>query len=102
MPAGRRGHKIREFKRRVDAVLEEERSRRGPLPPAINEEHRELRRQIDRAYRALLGSEASENADPCTRVLENPELAIDAVQILDLLAEERDLLIRNGVDGHIY
>jgi hypothetical protein len=102
MPAGRRAHKLREYMRRADAVLEGERSRRAPLPPAINEEHRELRGRIEKAYRALLGSEASENANPCTRVFENPERAIDAVQILDLLSEERELLIRNGVDGHIY
>jgi hypothetical protein len=49
MPAGRHGHKMRQYKRRIDALLEAERERRRPLsppPPPINEEHAALRRRI--------------------------------------------------------
>ena len=46
MPAGSRGHKIREYKRRIDSMLEDERDRRAPPPPSISEEHAALRERI--------------------------------------------------------
>jgi len=65
MAGGRHGHKIREAKRRIDAVLAKERERRrplGPPPPPINQEHLALRRQIAELYRTLRDD------------LENPEV----------------------------
>src|SRR5215217_9091440 len=87
MPAGKHGHKIREYKRRIDALLEAERERRRPLPPPpppISEEHAALRRQITELYRILFDDpEKPEGTDPIEwffeekfdeRAKENPEL----------------------------
>jgi hypothetical protein len=54
MPAGRHGHKMREYKRRIDALLEEERERRKPPPPSISEEHAKLRDRIQHRIGAAL------------------------------------------------
>src|SRR5918994_3982023 len=57
MPAGRHGHKIREYKRRIDALLEAERERRNPPPPPplpISEEHAAMRERVERAWGAVL------------------------------------------------
>jgi hypothetical protein len=119
MPAGRHGHKMREYKRRIDALLEAERERRRPLsppPPPINEEHAALRRQIAEAYRTLLDPEDPESLldpeDPDLiewfeetydeRVKENPELANLAVSVLSLMRKEVGLLAKNGVDHRPY
>jgi hypothetical protein len=47
-PGGRHGHKIRELKRRMDAVLEEERERWRPPPPPVSAEHAAMRDRIER------------------------------------------------------
>ena len=118
MPAGRHGHKIRQYKRRIDALLEAERERRRPLslpPPPINEEHAALRRRMAEAYRTLFepfdpedpeGLLDSEDPDLIEwfeetydeRVKENPELANIARTLIRLQREERSLLAKNGVD----
>jgi len=116
MPAGRHGHKIREYKRRIDALLEAQRERRRPLsppPPPINEEHAALRRQIAEALRALFDDpEAPEGLldteDPDLlewfegtfdeRVKENPELDNILRKLIRLQREEDELLAKNGVD----
>jgi hypothetical protein len=115
MPAGRHGHKIREYKRRIDALLEAERERRRPLsppPPPINEEHAALRRQIAELYRTIFDPEDPEGLldpeDPDLiewfeetydeRVKENPELADIARTLIRLRREEWSLLAKNGVD----
>jgi hypothetical protein len=115
MPAGRHGHKIREYKRRIDALLEAERERLRPLsppPPPINEEHAALRRQIAEAYRIIFDPEDPEGLldpeDPDLiewfeetydeRVKENPELADIARTLIRLKREEWSLLAKNGVD----
>ena len=120
MPAGRHGHKIRQYKRRIDALLEAERERRWPLsppPPPINEEHAGLRRRMAEAYRILFDDpEAPEGLldpeDPDLfewfeqtydeRVKENPELANIARTLIRLQREECSLLAKNGVDYRPY
>src|SRR5215207_2931233 len=119
MPAGRHDHKIREYKRRIDAVLETERERRRPLsppPPPINEEHAALRRQIAELYRILFDPEDPEGLldteDPDLiewfeetydeRVKENPELDNIARTLIRLQREEWSLLAKNGVDYRPY
>jgi hypothetical protein len=95
---GRHGHTIRQLRRRIDEVLADDQERRKPPPPPISDEHRALRKRIDETYRALLGSEASENADPLERVMENPELATDALRIQDMIFQERKMLEARGLD----
>jgi hypothetical protein len=119
MPAGRHGHKMREYKRRIDALLEAERERRRPLsppPPPINEEHAALRRQNAEALRTLFEPEDPEGLldpeDPDLiewfeqtydeRVKENPELADIARTLIRLRREEWSLLAKNGVDYRPY
>jgi hypothetical protein len=111
MPAGRHGHKLRQYKRRIDALLEEERERRRPLPPPpppINEEHAALRRQIAELHRILFDDpEKPEGTDPFEwffeerfdeRVKENPELHDICDQYISLVDQEVELLAENGVD----
>jgi hypothetical protein len=122
MPAGRHGHKIREYKRRIDALLEAERERRRPLvppPPPISEEHAALRRRIAELYRILFEPFDPENPeglldpeDPDLvewfeetydeRVKENPELYNIASTLIRLQREECGLLAKNGVDYRPY
>jgi hypothetical protein len=119
VPAGRHGHKIREYKRRIDALLEAQRERRRPLsapPPPINEEHAALRRQIAELYRTLFDPEGPEGLldpdDPelwewfeetyAERVKENPELDDIGATLMDLQSEEVELLAKNGVDYRPY
>jgi hypothetical protein len=106
MPAGRHGHKIREYKRRIDALLDAERERRRPLsppPPPISEEHAALRRRIAELYRILLyDPEKPEGTDPIEwfeeRVKENPELLNAPAECIMLVRKEIGLLAENGVD----
>src|SRR5215217_8667688 len=119
MPAGRHGHKMRQYKRRIDALLEAERERRRPLsppPPPINEEHAALRRQIAEALRTIFDPEDPEGLldpeDPDLiewfeetydeRVKENPELDDIARTLIRLKREECTLLAKNGVDYRPY
>ena len=111
MPAGRHGHKMRQYKRRIDALLEEERERRRPLPPPpppINEEHAALRRQIAELYRIIFDDpEKPEGTDPIEwffeerfdeRAKENLELHDICADFMDLVSEEEELLAEHGVD----
>jgi hypothetical protein len=110
MPAGRHSHKIREYKRRIDALREAERDRRkplGPPPPPISEEHAALRRQIAESYRILLEDpENPEGIDQLERfekrfeerAKENPELDNIAAEYIALVRKEVGLLAENGVD----
>ena len=120
MPAGRHGHKMRQYKRRIDALLEAERERLRPLsapPPPINEEHAALRRQITELYRIVFDDpEVPEGLldpeDPDLwewfeetldeRVEENPELADNLRTLVRLQREEDELLDKNGVDVRPY
>jgi len=110
MPAGRHGHKMRQYKRRIDALLEAERERRRPLlppPPPINDEHAALRRQIAELYRILFDDpEKPEGTDPFEwfgerfyeRAKENPELDDILDKFISLVDQEVELLAENGVD----
>ena len=108
MPAGRHGHKIREFQRRIDAVLEKERERRKPPPPPISEEHAALRRQIAEAnkpFEPLLKARARGDYDTegmLDKISESPELMDASFEVLDLKLKERDLLAEHGVDWRPY
>ena len=120
MPAGRHGHKIREYKRRIDALLEAERERRKPLappPPPISEEHAALRRQITELYRIVFDDPEDPKGlldpeDPDLiewfeetfdeRVEENPELADILRTLVRLQREEYELLVENGADYRPY
>ena len=105
VPAGRHRHRLREFMRRADRLLEAERERRRPLsppPPPISEEHADLRRQIAEFYRTLLDPENPEGTETMERleerIDENRELANVGAQLIALKREERELLAKNGVD----
>jgi hypothetical protein len=110
MPAGRHGHKIREYKRRIDALLEAEWERRrplGPPPPPISEEHAALRSQIAELYRTLRDDLENPEVTDQTKSIEerldeNDELAIIGAQLIALKREEHELLAKNGVDYHPY
>ena len=100
MPAGRRGHKIREYKRRIDAVLEEERGRKAQPPPPISEEHAALRRRIAETCAEI--ELDPESRDAFGRPMCTPEGATTALRAQDLMFEERELLTRAGVNWHVY
>jgi hypothetical protein len=110
---------MREYKRRIDALLEAERERRRPLsppPPPINEEHAALRRRIAELYRTIFDPEDPEGLldpeDPDLiewfeetydeRVKKNPELADITRTLIRLKREEWSLLAKNGVDYRPY
>jgi hypothetical protein len=114
MSGGKHGHTIRRLRRRIDAVLEEERERHRPLPPPpppINEEHAALRRRIAELYRALFDPENSEGHDQMIerfherfeeRVKENPELFNAPAELITRKRQEYGLLAENGVDYRPY
>src|SRR5215212_11031104 len=106
MPGGRHGHKMREFQRRIDAVLEKERERRRPLtppPPPISEEHAALRRQIAEASKPLLDvNDPGDPEDFLRKVRESPELLDAATEVLDLRLKEKELLAKHSVDSRPY
>jgi len=100
MAGGRRRHTIRSYQRRIEEVLSEERERRKPVPPPISEEHAALRRRIAGACAEIeLDPEAR---DFLGRPMCTPEGARTVLRALDLMFEERDLLIRARVDWNIY
>ena len=101
MPAGRHGHKMREYKRRIDALLEAERERRRPPPLPISEEHKALRERIERGWGAVL-KQVPEGPDLDTALMEIPELEDLFLQILELGREEHRLLASQGVDPRPY
>jgi hypothetical protein len=105
MHAGRHSHKLLEFQRRIDALLEKERERLrppSPPPPPISEEHAALRKKIAEGLRALYDPEDPENESLAQRVAENLELANVAARVLDLMLKEQELLAEHGVDSRPY
>src|SRR5687768_3142110 len=120
MLAGRHGHKMRQYKRRIDALLEAERERRRPLsppPPPISEEHAALRRRMAEAYRTLFDDPEDPEGlldpeDPDLwewfketfdeRVKENRELSNILRTLVRMQREEDELLAKNGVDYRPY
>ena len=101
MPAGRHGHKIREYKRRIDALLEEEQERRRPPPPPISEEHAALRDRIVRAIGAL-NEQIPEGTDVEEALAQSDELANFAARIIVMMREEQTFLAGQGVDPRPY
>jgi len=110
---------MREYKRRIDALLEAERERLRPLsppPPPINQEHAALRRRMAELYRTIFDPEDpeglldTEHPDLSEwfeetydeRVKENPELDNIARTLIRLQREEWSLLAKNGVDYRPY
>jgi hypothetical protein len=96
-PGGRHGHKVRELKRRIDAILEEERERHRPPPPPISAEHAAIRERIERAMAELEG-QIPEGMDLDGAIHQNPDLANDAADLLVLMREEQEFLLSQGVD----
>jgi len=101
MPAGRHGHKIREYKRRIDALLEAERERRKPPPPPISEEHAAMRERIERAWGAVvkLIPEGTDYEEAMDQSEEIRDLTID---ILMMEGKEVEFLVSQGVDPRPY
>ena len=102
MPAGRHGHKLREFKRRIDAVLEKERERRKPPPPPISEEHAALRERIVEEWKAIEWdySQCAHTNDG--RPLPTPKGLDHAHNAMELMDEEEKLLAEHDVDYRPY
>ena len=104
MPAGRHGHKIREYKRRIDALLEAERERRkppSPPPSPICAEHEAIRDRIERAWGAVVklipdGTDYEEAMDESEEVR---DLTLDFLEMAD---EEVEFLASRGVDPRPY
>jgi hypothetical protein len=104
MPAGRHGHKIRGYKRRIDAVLEAERERRKPPPPPpppISEQHAAMRERIERAWGAVvkLIPEGTDYEEAMDQSEEIRDLTLDYLEMAD---EEVEFLARVGVDPRPY
>jgi hypothetical protein len=103
VPAGRRGFKIREYQRRIDAVLEAHQRRQGSQaapPPPISDQHVALRNRI---VEACAGIEVDPVAvDWSGDLLCTPETAHFAVLALGLMIEEQEMLVENDVDYRLY
>jgi hypothetical protein len=100
MPGGKRGHKLREFMRRADAVLEDEQGRRAPTPPPISAEHDALQRLIAETCAEI--ELDPESRDAFGHPMCTPDGATTALRALELRFEERDLLMRARVDWRLY
>jgi hypothetical protein len=105
-PGGRHGHKVRELKRRIDAVLDEERAAREPLPLPISSEHAAMRERIEQLWAEFIGPLDPESRDFRVkldrRIAENPDLVNDAADLLGLMQEEQRFLAGEGVDPRPY
>ena len=112
---GRHGHTIRRLRRRMDAVLEEDRERRRPAPPPISEEHAAIRERIKRMEAASneqvaqfldVDLEEASEQDYTFALHEavgaNPELGNDAAELIVLMREEAAFLASQGVDPRPY
>jgi hypothetical protein len=102
--AGRHGRKIRQYMRRIDALLEAERERRKPPPPPpppISEEHAAMRERIERAWGAVVklipeGTDLEEAMDQSEEIR---DLTLDFLVMAD---EEVEFLASQGVDPRPY
>jgi hypothetical protein len=104
MPAGRHGHKIREYKRRIDALLEAERERRKPPPlppPPISEDHAVMRERIERAWGAVL-KQIPQGMDLEEAMDQSEEIRDLTLDYLEMAGEEVQLLVTQGVDPRPY
>ena len=101
MPAGRHGHKIREYKRRLDALVEVERERQKPPPPPISEEHAAIRDRIERAWGAVF-EQIPEGTDLEEALDQSDELCALTIDISEMAREEVEFLVSEGVDPRPY
>jgi hypothetical protein len=101
MPAGRHGHKMREFKRRIETLVEAERERQKPPPPPISEKHAAMRDRIERTMGAL-DEQIPEGTDFEEAMEQIPEVADLSLEILVLAREEHAFLASQGVDPRPY
>ena len=92
---------MREYKRRIDALVAEERERRRPPPPPISEEHAEMRDRIERAIGAALEL-VPEGMDLEEAIAQSDELANAGAHIVVLMRQERTFLASQGVDPRPY
>jgi hypothetical protein len=92
---------MREYQRRIDALLEEERERRKPPPPPISEEHTEMRNRIERAI-GVLNEQIPEGTDVEQALAQSDDLANFAARIIVLMREEHAFLAGQGVDPRPY
>jgi hypothetical protein len=112
---GRHGHTVRRLRRRMDAVLDEDRERRRPIPPPISEEHAAMRERIERMWGGMLAHAASalgknpEDLDDEDWEIgfkeackEDPELRHVPARIIVLAREEAEFLAGQGVDPRPY
>ena len=100
MPAGRHGHKMREYKRRIDALLEAERERRKPPPPPISEEHVAMREHIERAWGVVV-KQIPEGTDLEEALDQSEELRDLTIDISVLIDEERAFLVSQGAEARL-
>jgi hypothetical protein len=94
------GLKIREYQRRIDAVLDENRELRRPPPPPISPEHAALRERIIEECRAIVWDHDAPDwrgFPMCT-----PESAHQSVRVLGLMFEEQRLLAKRDVVWRLY
>jgi hypothetical protein len=101
-PGGRHSHKVRELKRRIDAVLEEERAAQEPPPPPISEEHAAMRERIERLWAEFIGPLDPESPDfrerLGERIREDPNIANVGARAWQVAREEEEYLLSQGVD----
>jgi hypothetical protein len=92
---------MREYKRRIDALLEAERERQKPPPPPISEEHAAMRERIERAWGAVvkLIPEGTDYEEAMDQSEEIRDLTLD---YLEMAREEVEFLAIQGVDPRPY
>ena len=101
MPAGKHSHKIREYVRRIDALLEAERERQMPPPPPISKEHAAIRDRIERAW-GVVFEQIPEGTDLEEALDQSEELRDLILDISEMAREEVEFLVSQGVDPRPY
>ena len=104
MAAGKHSHKVRQYMRRIDALLEAEQERRKPPPPPpppISAEHAAMRERIERAWGAVVklipeGTDFEEAMD------QSEEVRDVTLDYLEMAREEVEFLASQGVDPRPY
>jgi hypothetical protein len=92
---------MREYKRRIDALLGAERERQKPPPPPISEEHAAIRDRIERAWGAVF-EQIPEGTDLEEAMDQSEELRDLTMDISVLAREEVEFLVSQGVDPRPY
>ena len=92
---------MREFKRRIETLVEADRERQKLPPPPISEKHAAMRERIERTMGAL-DEQIPEGSDLEEAIDQSPELADLSLRILGLAREEHAFLASQGVDPRPY